>query len=287
MSNTHIPNQATLYVVSTPIGNLGDMSKRAVEVLMHVDLIAVEDTRHSGKLMANFGIETRLIPYHDHSDERVQRKLMSKLENGQSIALISDAGTPLIADPGYRLVKLVRKQGFSVVPIPGASALTAALSASGLPTDRFVFEGFLPSKAEARKKYLESLINESRTLVFYEAPHRVLESLRVMVAVFGDNREAVLARELTKRYETITDGTLGSLLATVTQDENQQRGEIVLVVAGVSQLEMDQSADFDAKRVLGILLTELSVKQSAVLTAKLTGAKKNYAYELALQLDNK
>ena len=270
--------EAVLFIVATPIGNLGDMVPRAVEVLQSVDLIAVEDSRHSGKLLSHFHIKKPLVAYHDHSDERRVNGILNKLQQGGSVALISDAGTPLISDPGYRLVKLAREQGVKVVPIPGACAMTAALSVAGLPTDRFIFEGFLPSKAGARKKQLEGLKKERRTLVFYESTHRIVDSLQDMREVFGADRNAVVARELTKTFETVKNGCLQVLCEWVLADTNQQRGEFVVMVAG-DDTKVDTELSEDVMRIVGILAEELAPKQAAALAAKITGVKKRELYQ--------
>ncbi|WP_416141000.1 16S rRNA (cytidine(1402)-2'-O)-methyltransferase [Marinimicrobium sp. C6131] len=271
-----------LYVVATPIGNLADMVPRAVEILQSVALIAAEDTRHSARLLSHFSISTPCVAYHDHTEIERTAKILDRVEAGESVALISDAGTPLVSDPGYRLVRTARERGLTVVPVPGACALVAALSASGLPSDRFSFEGFPPAKASARRQWLEALSGESRTLIFYEAPHRVLASLDTMAEVFGGDREAVIARELTKTFETIRLAPLAELVEFVRADSNQQRGEIVLMVAGAST-RLESALDAEAERVMGILLEELPVKQAAALGAKITGVKKNALYQWALE----
>lgn len=273
---------AALYVVATPIGHLGDMVPRAVEILQRADVIAAEDTRHSARLMEHFNISTPMVAYHDHSDEFRTRQLIDRLQAGETVALISDAGTPLVSDPGYRLVRLAREAGVRVVPVPGACALIAALSASGLPSDRFAFEGFLPAKTGQRVNALEALLKEPRTLLFYEAPHRVLDSLRDMAAVFGVEREAVMARELTKTFETIVSAPLGELVEFVAADSNQQRGEIVLLVRGYTMPDSG-GIDPETQRIMQILMEELPTKQAAALAARLTGARKNDLYQWALQ----
>ncbi|TNF06213.1 MAG: 16S rRNA (cytidine(1402)-2'-O)-methyltransferase [Gammaproteobacteria bacterium] len=270
-----------LYVVATPIGNLGDMVPRAVEVLHAVDLIAAEDTRHSGRLLKHLGIETPMVAYHDHGEEHQSERIVQALEQGQSVALISDAGTPLISDPGYRLVRKARQSGVKVTPIPGPCALITALCASGLPSDRFSFEGFLPAKSGARQKKLSTLAEDPRTLVFYESPHRVLETLGDMSDVLGGDREAVLARELTKAFETFLAGSLEALSQMVAEDANQQRGEIVILVSGAPEVAVSES---EQRRVLGVLMEELPLKQAAALAAKITGGQKNALYQLALSL---
>ncbi len=275
-----------LYVVATPIGNLGDMVPRAIETLQTVSLIAAEDTRHSSRLLNHFNINTPCVAYHDHSGEDRTEGLVAKLVAGASIALISDAGTPLVSDPGYKLVRQARLRGLRVVPVPGACAMVAALSAAGLPSDRFAFEGFLPAKQVARQTQLQSLAGDTRTLVFYEAPHRVLETLEDMREVFGAERELVMARELTKTFETIKGASLAEMCAWVAADSNQQRGEIVLLVHGASKQAAEDISP-EQQRVMRILLEELPVKQAAALGAKLTGLKKNYLYQWALELGAK
>jgi len=272
-------SEPTLYVVATPIGNLDDMVPRAVAVLQSVDVIAAEDTRHSARLLSHFSIETPAVAYHDHTDLRQVTTLIGRMKRGQSIALISDAGTPLVSDPGYRLVRETRKAGIRVVPVPGACAMVAALSASGLPSDRFAFEGFLPAKTAARCSRLEPLASDERTLIFYEAPHRIEASLADMAQVFGAEREAVLAREITKTFETIRSGTLEGLQAFVAADSNQRRGEMVVMVRGVSRSEKKVDIDPEAERLMRILMGELSLKQSSKLVAEITGLKKKPLYQ--------
>lgn len=273
--------EPALYVVATPIGNLLDMTPRAVEVLQQVELIAAEDTRHSARLMAHFGIDTRLVSVHEHNERQRIDTIVHQLASGASVALISDAGTPLISDPGYVVVKGVREQGYRVVPVPGCVAFIAALSAAGLPTDRFVFEGFLPHKSAARKQQLKSLSDETRTLVFYESPHRILASLKDMQEVFGADRQVAIAREITKTYETIRSDGLADLIAWMEADSNQQRGEFVVLVHGVEQ-NGPKELDANAKQVLEVLLSELSASQAASLAAKITGLKKKVLYQAAL-----
>ncbi len=270
-----------LYVVATPIGNLGDMVPRAVDTLQTVSVIAAEDTRHSARLLTHFGIETPCIAYHDHSGEDRTQRLLDRLLAGDSVALISDAGTPLVSDPGYRLVRQARQAGIRVVPIPGACALVAALSAAGLPSDRFAFEGFLPAKAVARQTYLRGLNDDTRTLIFYEAPHRVLETLEDMCSVFGPARELVLARELTKAFETIQGGSLAFMRDWVAADSNQQRGEIVLLLQGAPKSEAGAIGP-EQEQIMRVLLEELPLKQAAAIGARLTGLKKNFLYQWAL-----
>jgi len=272
-----------LYVVATPIGNLADISQRALAVLDGVDLIAAEDTRHSGRLLQQYQITSKTLALHDHNERDRAPDVVARLAQGKSVALISDAGTPLISDPGFHLVRLARESGIRVVPVPGASAMIAALSAAGLPSDRFVFEGFLSSKSTARKKRLEAMGAETRTLIFYEAPHRLLDTLADMVAVFGADRHVVLARELTKTFETIRGDAVAALLEWASHDPDQQKGEIVLLVAGVSATEAD-APDGEAQRILKILLDELPLSQASALAAKITGSKKKPLYQLGLSL---
>jgi 16S rRNA (cytidine1402-2'-O)-methyltransferase len=272
-----------LYVVATPIGNLEDWSPRAAATLKAVDIIAAEDTRHSARLMQQYGINTPLLALHDHNETARVSGLLDRLGAGKDVALISDAGTPLISDPGYRLVAAVQSAGHRVVPIPGACAAIAALSAAGLPSDRFIFEGFLPAKSVARRERLQELAAEPRTLIFYEAPHRIVESLADMQDTLGAGRRVVLARELTKTFETVRQLPLSEMRAWVQGDPDQQRGEIVLVVEG-AQLQADAEDWREADRVLGVLMAELPLKQAAALAAEITGRKKNALYERALQL---
>lgn len=269
-----------LYVVATPIGNFGDMSQRAVEVLRTVQLIAAEDTRHSQRLLQHFAIDTPTMSYHDHSDARALRRIGDCLDGGGSVALVSDAGTPLISDPGYRLVRYAQERGHAVHPIPGACAAIAALSVSGLPTDRFTFEGFLPARDGARLARLRELDGASSTLIFYEAPHRVVACLQAMIEVFGGEREAVLAREITKVFETIRRGPLSALAQFVEGDSNQQKGEIVLLVAGRERREEAVSGEIAA--LLQRLARELPAKQAAAIVADWSGLRKNLLYDYLL-----
>ncbi|RMR34005.1 Ribosomal RNA small subunit methyltransferase I [Pseudomonas syringae pv. coriandricola] len=273
----------SLYVVATPIGNLDDMSVRALKVLREVALIAAEDTRHSARLMQHFGISTPLAACHEHNERDEGSRFITRLLAGDDIALISDAGTPLISDPGYHLVRQARAAGVPVVPVPGACALIAALSAAGLPSDRFIFEGFLPAKTVGRRAKLELVKEEPRTLIYYEAPHRILECLQDMELVFGADRHALLAREITKTFETLKGLPLGELRAFVEADSNQQRGECVVLVAGWTQPEDEDVIGAEARRILDLLLEEMPLKRAAALAAEITGVRKNLLYQVALE----
>jgi len=275
----------TLYVVATPIGNLDDISARALRILAEVSLIAAEDTRHSNRLLQHFGIRTPLAACHEHNEREEGGRFITRLLAGDDVALISDAGTPLISDPGYHLVRQARAAQVPVVPVPGACALIAGLSAAGLPSDRFVFEGFLPAKQVARCARLEAVQNDPRTLIFYEAPHRLLDSVADMCSVFGGDRPAVLARELTKAFETIRDLPLQELYDWIAADANQQRGECVVLVSGYQAPVDALEVPLEAQRVLQLLMAELPLKRAAALAAEITGARKNALYQWAL--DNK
>ena len=267
---------ATLHVVATPIGNLGDLSPRAQQILREVAAVCAEDTRRSGQLLAHFGIGTPLLALHEHNEQQLAERLVARLLGGEALALVSDAGTPLVSDPGYRLVRAARAAGVKVSPVPGPSALVAALSVAGLPSDRFTFEGFLPAKASARRERLAALAGEPRTLVFYESSHRIEESLADLRAAFGDDRPAVLARELTKLFETVLDGTLADLHARVAADADQRKGEFVLVVQGVG---VDADAKLaEGRRVHAILARQLPPSTAAKLAAEITGAPRKALY---------
>lgn len=272
----------SLYVIATPIGNLADISLRALEVLKNVDIIAAEDTRHSQILLNHYGINRPLISLHQHNEQQRIADLLSKLQAGQQIALVSDAGTPLISDPGSRLVQVLHQEKIPVIPIPGACAAISALSVSGLPADRFVFEGFLPSKDTARRQRLKELAQETRTLVFYEAPHRIEDLLKDLIEIHGGARLATYVREMTKNFETIRHGTLESLYKAVQTDPNQRKGEFVLMVQGASADNKNED-EIELQRVLNILLQELPLKQAVTLAAKLTQVKRNHVYTLALK----
>ena len=278
-------NQGTLYVIATPIGNLADIGERAIEVLKQVDLIAAEDTRHSKGLLQYYGISTPMQACHDHNEGQITPRLIERLQSGESVGLISDAGTPLLSDPGYRLVKAAHEAMIPVSPIPGACAAIAALSASGLATDKFLFAGFPPHKQSGRLAFYKTFVKQASTLVFYESSHRIVASVKDMRDVLGARRRIVMAREISKKFETIHSSSLGDLPEWLEADLNQQKGEFVLVVEGAS-LEQDE-VSLNLEQVLGVLLEELSVKQASKLAAKITGVKKNIVYRLALMLDSK
>lgn len=273
----------TLYIVATPIGNLDDITLRAIDTLKRVDLIAAEDTRHSGLLLQHLGIKARLYSLHDHNEQEKAHVLIEKLQAGISIALISDAGTPLINDPGYHLVKACRENGIKVVPIPGACAAIAALSVAGLPSDKFIYEGFLPAKSKARQDSLASLITEPRTMIFYESTHRLLETLKDMQTIFGADKQIVLAKELTKTWETIVSLPVNELIDWLNQDVSRQKGEFVLIVAGYT--ESNKDIDPKAINTLKLLQKELPLKKAAAITAEIYGLKKNQLYQIGLNLE--
>lgn len=274
-----------LYVVATPIGNLQDISRRALEILAYVDLILAEDTRHSAKLLAHYGISTACRSFHDHNEARQVAHIVERIAAGERMALVSDAGTPLISDPGFRLVSALRQQGHAVVPIPGPSALVCALSVAGLATDRFCFEGFLPARGGPRRQHLQSLSSEPRTLVFYESPRRILQTLRDLAAVFGPQRRAVVARELTKIHESVIGATVAELCAWFEGHAEQCRGELVIVVAGAAPAkDADDRVQLSTERLLRVLVDALPVKQAVSVAARLTGGKRNALYEQAVAM---
>lgn len=273
-----------LYIVPTPIGNLQDISARAIEVLQQVSLIACEDTRHSGKLLNHLGINARTVALHDHNERTKAQWIVEQLSEQHSVALISDAGTPLISDPGYHLVTHVRAAGFNVIPLPGPCAVITALCASGLPSDRFSFEGFLPAKEKARIDKLTEVKEYPHTLIFYESPHRILYSLEAMCEVLGEDRQIAMARELTKTFETFLTGTAADVLAKVKADDNQQKGEIVLLCHGY-RTEDEQAIPTDAKATLSLLCNELPLKKAAAITAQIHNLKKNTLYKYGLEAD--
>lgn len=264
-----------LYIVATPIGHLDDIGARALRVLAEVDVIAAEDTRHSARLLRHYGIATPMVALHEHNERAQAPRVLERLRGGAAVALVTDAGTPLISDPGFHLVRLAQEADVRVVPVPGPSAIVAALCASGQPVDRFAFEGFLPPRAGPRAARLAELAAEPRTLIFFEAPHRVADALRAMAEAFGAAREASYCRELTKLHETVRRMPLGELAAWVRGDGEQQLGEIVIVVQGAPAAGADEA---EARRVLEMLLEELPLKRAAALASRLTGVSRNVLY---------
>ncbi|WP_010112493.1 16S rRNA (cytidine(1402)-2'-O)-methyltransferase [Acinetobacter sp. P8-3-8] len=276
---------AQLFVVATPIGHLDDMTFRSIEILKSVSVIAAEDTRQSAQLLKHYNISTPLTACHDHNESNKIDILIEKLKNGDDVALVSDAGTPLISDPGFKLVRAAQENNIRVIPVPGACAAIAALSAVGLPSDRFSFEGFLSSKQSQRLLQLEKLKHETQTMIIYEAPHRILDSVKDMANVFGADRPVGFAREITKTFETIKKMTLSELVSFIENDRNQQKGEIVLVIGGApTEKDLDQEK---LDKLLLRLLEDLSVKAASQLAADLTGIKKKIAYQRALELTDK
>ncbi|MDO6425856.1 16S rRNA (cytidine(1402)-2'-O)-methyltransferase [Thalassotalea sp. 1_MG-2023] len=273
-------NSGTLYIVATPIGNLGDISQRAIDTLRAVDVIACEDTRHSKKLLSAFSISGKTISLHDHNERQKQEYIGSLLASGSDVALVSDAGTPLISDPGFHLVRYCRQQGLNVSPVPGACAAISALSVAGLPTDRFAFEGFLPAKTGARQAILQGLANETRTMVFYDAPRRAIDTVQDIVTVLGESRYLVIARELTKTFETIYSNTAGEMLNWLSQDANQLKGEMVLIIEGAPEKISEITPEVE--RALKRLLKELPPKKACAVTADLYEVNKKALYDLTL-----
>ena len=270
-------------MVATPIGNLADITLRALEVLKAVDLIAAEDTRHTSGLLSHYAIQKKLLAVHEHNEQRAAAQLLERLRSGESVALVTDAGTPGISDPGAVVVDILRDAGIAVVPVPGASAVIAAMSAAGIRANGFTFAGFLPASGSQRRKALEALKTHDATLVFYEAPHRVVESVRDMAAVLGDERRLTIARELTKTFETFHRCRLGEAVEWLQADPNQQRGEFVLMVEAMPEQVSDQMAP-EVERTLKLLMAELPLKQAVKLAAEITGAKKNALYEHGLNI---
>ena len=283
MNDLKTNGQGTLYVVATPIGNLGDITLRAIETLKSVDAIAAEDTRHTSGLLSHFGISKKLIAVHEHNEQQSAEKLLAQLKNGDNIALVTDAGTPAVSDPGAIVVKVVREAGVKVVPIPGVSAVVAALSASGITQNGFYFHGFLPASGAARRKILEQLKSQTVTLVLYEAPHRIVECVEDLAKVLGENRKITFCRELTKTFETIYTCALNEASAWLQADSNQQRGEFVLLIEAAPVVEAEEISA-EAQRVLKCLLVELPLKQAVALATEITNLKKNDLYEFALAL---
>ena len=271
-----------LYIVATPIGNLQDITQRALDTFTQVDLIAAEDTRHSGLLLSHYGIKKPFFALHDHNEQEKAHILVEKLKQGSHIALISDAGTPLISDPGFHLVRQCREAGIRVVPLPGACAAITALCASGIASDRFCFEGFLPAKSKARKDKLENIAKEDRTLIFYESTHRILDTLEDMQSVLGEERYIVLAREITKTWETITGNTIKNLREWLLEDANRTKGEMVLIVEGKPKSDNNDEISSQAVKALELIAEELPLKKAAAIVAELYGYKKNALYQFGL-----
>jgi len=284
LSSQQLSSAGRLDVVATPIGNLGDLAPRAREALMAADLIAAEDTRRTGTLLSAIGVSGKLISLHEHNENSRIESLVRELQAGKVVALVSDAGTPLLSDPGYQLVRAAAAAGVPIRAIPGASALTAALSIAGLPTDRFVFEGFLPARAGERQSALARLAAETRTLVFFEAPHRIAATLAELATLFGAQRRAVVARELTKLHESVYRGTLEELAAAALADPNMARGEITLIIAGVADAPADGADRSLLVRALKLLLPEMAPARAAALAAQIAGVKRSEAYALAQRL---
>ena len=278
-------NRAALFMLLPPRLATLMIYLQETRTLAHVDVVAAEDTRHSGRLLSHLGIQKRMIALHDHNEKDRAAGILAELKAGRDVALISDAGTPLISDPGYVLVRDARAAGYRVSPIPGPCALVVALSAAGLPTDRFLYVGFLPAKRSGRRASLEPLASEPATLVFYESPHRILESVRDIAEVLGEDREMVLGREITKTFETFYSGSIAEVLAELEQDPHGTRGEFVVMVRGaMAQPGNDDAATMDVDRVLRVLLAELPVKKVAKMASELTGLSKNELYQRALAL---
>lgn len=271
-----------LYIVATPIGNLQDITQRALDTFAQVDLIAAEDTRHSGLLLSHYGIKKPFFALHDHNEQEKAHILVEKLKQGSNIALISDAGTPLISDPGFHLVRQCREVGIRVVPLPGACAAITALCVSGIASDRFCFEGFLPAKSKARKDKLENIAEEDRTLIFYESTHRILDTLEDMQSVLGEERYIVLAREITKTWETITGNTIKNLREWLLEDPNRTKGEMVLIVEGKPKSDNNDEISPQAVKALELITEELPLKKAAAIVAELYGYKKNALYQFGL-----
>jgi 16S rRNA (cytidine1402-2'-O)-methyltransferase len=279
-------DQGVIYIIATPIGNLSDISERALQTLAKVDVIAAEDTRYSKRLLGHYNIQTRLISLHDFNEKHKTETILTRVLAGELLALISDAGTPLISDPGYHLVAKARQMGIQVTPIPGACAAIAALSVAGLPSDRFVFEGFLPAQSSARRARLQELAQEMRTIIFYEAPHRIKATLSDLQTVFGNERYAVLARELTKIHETIYGASLAQLNIWLNADPRQQKGELVIMVNGANILAQEQEdVTLSVETILTELMQELPIKQAVELTTKITKRRKNAIYQMALAIE--
>ncbi len=285
MNTGNRTDKATLYVVATPIGNLSDITLRALETLRTVDVIAAEDTRMTTRLLDRHGISGKLLAVHEHNERRAAERLVGLLAEGKAVALVTDAGTPGVADPGAQVVAAVRKAGYTVVPLPGPNAAVTAMSASGFDADRFLFCGFLPARAVERRRVLAGLAAQTATLVFYEAPHRIVDSVADICAAFGGDRDIVIARELTKIHETVHRCRLDAAADWLQADDNRRRGEFVLVVAGATEVQQDDEAQVES--VLKILLEELPLKQAVALAVRLTGGNRSALYQRALALKDR
>ena len=272
-----------LYIVATPIGNLSDITIRAVEILKKVDAVLAEDTRHTKKLFDHYGIESPLVAFHEHNENEKVNYILAQISSGKSLALVSDAGTPLISDPGYNLVLEAKKNGISVVPIPGPSALIAALSSSGIESNNFTFFGFIPSKQSARLKLLKTKKSLNETIIFYESPKRILAALMDMLEVFGEKRQVCLAKEITKSFETILNDNLVNLIEYLTSDSSHQKGEFVIIISPVNKVDLDE-AQVQLEKILPILCAEMGASQAAKLAAKITGIDKKHCYKRAINL---
>lgn len=286
MTHSAANNPGTLYIVATPIGNLSDISQRAKDTFAAVDLILAEDTRHTRGLLNHLGLSKPLQSLHEHNELQQLEHVLLQLHQGNNLALVSDAGTPLISDPGYRLVALLREQGIDVVPVPGPCAMVTALSAAGLASDRFCFEGFLAAKAGKRQSQLQALANEPRTLIFYESSHRIVDMVTDLAAVFGDARQLVLARELTKKFETFYTGSVSAVLSRLQSDPMAVKGEFVVLLDGAVAPESEGEAHAELDHHLRVLLAELPLKQAVKIAVQLTGLRKNMVYERAVALQN-
>ena len=272
-----------LYIVATPIGNLSDITIRAVEILKKVDAVLAEDTRHTKKLFDHYEIDSPLVAFHEHNENEKVDYILAQIGSGKSLALVSDAGTPLISDPGYNLVLEAKKNGISVVPIPGPSALIAALSSSGIESNNFTFFGFLPSKQSARLRLLKTKKSLNETIIFYESPKRILAALMDMLEVFGEKRQVCLAKEITKSFETILNDNLVNLIEYLTSDSSHQKGEFVIIISPVNKLDLDE-AQVQLEKILPILCAEMGASQAAKLAAKITGIDKKHCYKRAINL---
>ncbi len=284
---TEPTSNGQLMVLATPIGNLADITKRAIQALEDCDYIAAEDSRHTVKLLNHLNIKKKIVALHEHNERQKSLSIISDCLKGAKVSLVSDAGTPLISDPGYFLVREALKAGVTVTPLPGACAAIAALSVSGLASDSFIFEGFLPAKTTARESKLESLLGQTRTLIFYESTHRIVRSLESMATVFGNSREMTLAKELTKTHEAICNGQITDIIQWLEEIPERQKGEFVLIVSGADKTQSEQGKHLDDEQLMEYLLAEVSLKQAAKIAAKISLGKKNHFYQIGLDLQQK